>query len=281
MIVVRNINKMQSLVASMKDETGSIGFVPTMGAFHEGHLSLFRKAKNECAKLIVSIFVNPIQFDKENDLKNYPLQLKKDIKIAKEEKVDVVFAPCAEDVYPKEFCTFVIQEKLSDTLCGKKRPGHFRGVATIVTKLFNIVKPHRAYFGQKDYQQSVIIKRLVKDLHMDIDIKVLPTVRDKYGLALSSRNKHLNSEERLNAHCINDSLAKAMFMVKSNENDVKKIMEEMQNIINKVPHTKIDYVSIVDPDTLEEVTMITGKAVAAVAVWIGNTRLIDNIVLET
>jgi pantoate--beta-alanine ligase len=272
---------MQLMVNAVKDEECSIGFVPTMGALHEGHLSLMRSARNECDKLIVSIFVNPIQFEREGDLATYPYQLEADIQIANNEDVDIVFAPCKEEIYPEGFCSFVEQKKLTERLCGKTRSGHFKGVTTIVTKLFNIIKPDKAYFGQKDYQQSVIIKRLVIDLNMEIDIEVLPIVRNKDGLALSSRNKHLSAEERVNAGCLYEALLKARSLVESNERGVKKIVKEMKNIINMVPHTKIDYVSIVDPDTLEDVSNFNGKSVAAAAVWIGNTRLIDNIVLDT
>ncbi|MDR4503257.1 MAG: pantoate--beta-alanine ligase [Candidatus Scalindua sp.] len=281
MDVVRSINTMQLMINAVKAEGCSIGFVPTMGALHEGHLSLMRSARNECDKLIVSIFVNPIQFEREDDLANYPHQLETDIEISRNEDVDIVFTPCREEIYPEGFCTYVEQEKLTNRLCGKMRPGHFKGVTTIVTKLFNIIKPDKAYFGQKDYQQSVIIKRLVQDLNMDMDIKVLPIVRDKDGLALSSRNKHLSAEERLDARCLYEALLKAKSLVAANEREVRKIVNEMENIIDAVKDARIDYISLVDSDSLREKTEITGKTVAAVAVWIGSTRLIDNIVLDT
>jgi pantoate--beta-alanine ligase len=173
-----------------------------------------------------------------------------------------------------------LQTNLTDTLCGKQRPGHFKGVTTIITKLFNIVRPDRAYFGQKDYQQSVVIRKLVNDLNMEIDIRVLPTVREEDGLALSSRNKHLNAEERPSALCIYESLSRAKSMFLSNIKDAKEILEEMTSIIKSAKYTKIDYVSVVDADTLEDVSYIKGKVVAAVAVWVGNTRLIDNILIS-
>lgn len=281
MDVVRSIQEMQLKVKTMKDVKSSIGFVPTMGALHEGHLSLIRRARNECEELIVSIFVNPIQFEREDDLANYPHQLETDIEITRNEDVDIVFTPCREEIYPKGFCTFVEQEKLTNRLCGKMRPGHFKGVTTIVTKLFNIVKPDKAYFGQKDYQQSVIIKRLVQDLNMDIDIKVLPIVRDECGLALSSRNKHLSADERINARCLYEALVKAKSLVEANERGVNTIINDMKNIIHNVRGVKIDYVSLVDSDSLQEKTEVNGTVVVALAVWIGNTRLIDNIVLDT
>ena len=280
MEVITKINKMRTRVLSVKDRKKSIGFVPTMGAFHDGHISLMRSARKENDELIASIYLNPTQFDNNDDFDNYPSQLNKDIEIAGKENVDVVFAPCTEEMYPDGFCTYVAQDKLLDTLCGRVRPGHFNGVATIVAKLFNIIKPDRAYFGQKDYQQSTVIKRLVADLNMNIDIKVCPTVREEDGLAHSSRNKRLNLEERQSALCIYGSLLKARAMFASNIRDTKNIIKEMTSVIKKTKHTKIDYISIVNERTLEELSLIDGEALAAVAVWIGNTRLIDNTILE-
>ncbi len=280
MEVITKINEMQTRVSSIKDRKEATGLVPTMGALHEGHLSLIRKARDENEKLIVSIFVNPTQFDNKEDFKAYPQQLDEDIEIAGGENVDVVFAPDTSELYPDGYRTYVSQSKLTGPLCGEKRPGHFKGVATIVTKLFNIIKPDRAYFGQKDYQQSVVIKKLVKDLNMGIEVKVLPIVRDKDGLALSSRNKHLDPQERRNALCIYNSLLHAKSLYASNTKDVKKIIGEMTSIIESTEHTKIDYVSIVNPDTLEDISHVNGKAVAAVAAYVGDTRLIDNIILE-
>ncbi len=280
MEVIKKLSEMQTRVSSIKEKNETIGFVPTMGALHEGHISLMRNARAENDKLIVSIFVNPTQFDNRDDFKSYPRRLDKDIEIAESEKVDIVFAPNAEELYDEEFCTYVLQTKLTEPLCGKFRPGHFKGVITVITKLFNIVKPDRAYLGQKDYQQNVVIKRLVRDLNMTIDIKVIPTVRDKDGLAFSSRNKHLNPQERSNALCIYNALLKAKTMYSSRVKDANKIIEEMTSIIKSEKCTEIDYVSIVNHNTLEDVSRINGKAVAAVAVRIGDTRLIDNIILE-
>lgn len=280
MEVITKINEMQTRVYSIKDRKESIGFVPTMGALHEGHVSLMRSARDENDELVVSIYLNPTQFDNKEDFDNYPRRLDKDIEIVERENADVVFAPDTEEMYPEGFCTYVTQDKFTDTMCGRLRPGHFNGVATIVTKLFNIVKPDRAYFGQKDYQQSVVIEKLVADLNMEIDVKVLPTVRDEDGLALSSRNKRLSPEERRSALCIYGSLLKAKSMFASNIKDAKEIIGEMTAIIKKAKHTRIDYISIVNAHTLKDVSLINGKAVAAVAVWIGNTRLIDNLILE-
>ncbi len=280
MEVITKINEMCARVRSIKERRESIGFVPTMGAIHDGHKSLIRTARSENAELVVSIFLNPTQFDNKDDLDKYPCQLDKDIEIIKKENADVIFAPCTEEMYPGGFCTNVKQNKLTDNLCGRFRPGHFKGVTTVITKLFNIIRPDRAYFGQKDYQQCIIIKRLAADLNMGIEIKVLPTVRDEDGLAVSSRNQRLNIEERQGALCLYSALLKARSMFASNTKDAKEIIEEMETIMKKSKHTKIDYVSIVDPDTLEDISLINREAVAVVAIWIGNTRLIDNVILE-
>jgi len=280
MEVIKKLSEMQTRVSSIKEKNETIGFVPTMGALHEGHISLMRNARAGNDKLIVSIFVNPTQFDSRDDFKSYPRRLDKDIEVAESVNVDIVFSPNAKELYEEESCTYVLQTKLTEPLCGKLRPGHFKGVTTIMTKLFNIIKPDRAYLGQKDYQQNIVIKRLVRDLNMTIDIKILPTVRDKDGLAFSSRNKHLNPQERSNALCIYNSLLKAKTMYSSSIKDANKIIEEMTSIIKSEKHTEIDYVSIVNHNTLEDISRINGKAVAAVAVRVGETRLIDNIILE-
>ena len=280
MDVITKINEMRTRVLSVKDRKRSIGLVPTMGALHDGHISLIRSARKENDEVVVSIYLNPTQFDNNDDFDGYPRQLNEDIEIIRKENADVVFAPSTGEMYPDGFCTHVTQDKLTDALCGRVRPGHFNGGATIVTKLFNIIQPGRAYFGQKDYQQSAIIKRLVEDMNMDIDIRVCPTVREEDGLALSSRNKRLSLEERKDALCIHRSLQKAGAMFASNIRDTKEIIEEMTSVIKKAEHTKIDYISIVNADTLEDLSSVNGKALTAVAVWIGNTRLIDNTILE-
>ncbi len=280
MEVITKINEMQTRVLSVRDRKKSIGFVPTMGALHDGHISLIRSAREENDELVVSIYLNPTQFDNSDDFDKYPRQLNKDIEIIRKENADVIFTPCTEEMYPDGFCTHVTQGKLTDALCGGVRPGHFNGVTTIVTKLFNIIDPDRAYFGQKDYQQSAIIKRLVADMNMDVDIRVCPTVREEDGLALSSRNKRLSLEDRKDALCIHGSLQKAGAMFASNVRDAKDIVEEMTSVIKKTKQTRIDYISIVNADTLEDLSFINGRALAAVAVWIGNTRLIDNTILE-
>ena len=280
MEVITKINEMQTRVLSVRDRKKSIGFVPTMGALHDGHISLIRSAREENDELVVSIYLNPTQFDNSDDFDKYPRQLNKDIEIIRKENADVIFTPCTEEMYPDGFCTHVTQGKLTDALCGGVRPGHFNGVTTIVTKLFNIIDPDRAYFGQKDYQQSAIIKRLVADMNMDVDIRVCPTVRAEDGLALSSRNKRLSLEDRKDALCIHGSLQKAGAMFASNVRDAKDIVEEMTSVIKKTKQARIDYISIVNVDTLEDLSFINGRALAAVAVWIRNTRLIDNTILE-
>ena len=280
MEVITKINEMRARVQSIKKARESIGFVPTMGAIHDGHISLIRAARSDNTELIVSIYLNPTQFDNKDDLDNYPCQLDKDIEIIEEENVDVTFTPGTEEMYPYGFCTSVTQDKLTDNLCGKTRPGHFKGVTAIVTKLFNIINPDRAYFGQKDFQQCVVIKRLVADLNMGVEIKILPTVRDEDGLAVSSRNQRLNAEERQSALCLYGALLKARSMLASNRNNAKEIIEEMTSMIKKSKYAKVDYISIVNPHTLENVKLIKGKAIAVAAIWIGNTRLIDNIILE-
>ena len=280
MDVITKINEMRTRVLSVKDRKRSIGLVPTMGALHDGHISLIRSAREENDELVVSIYLNPTQFDNSDDFDKYPRQLNKDIEIIRKENADVIFTPCTEEMYPDGFCTHVTQDKLTDALCGGVRPGHFNGVTTIVTKLFNIIDPDRAYFGQKDYQQSAIIKRLVADMNMDVDIRVCPTVREEDGLALSSRNKRLSLEDRKDALCIHGSLQKAGAMFASNVRDAKDIVEEMTSVIKKTKQARIDYISIVNADTLENLSFINGRALAAVAVWIGNTRLIDNTILE-
>lgn len=256
-----------------------MGFVPTMGALHEGHLSLVRQAKKENDTVVASIFVNPLQFGKNEDFKHYPRTLDNDCKLLSQEGVDIVFKPDVSEMYPDGFCTSVILEYLEDKLCGKSRPGHFRGVAVVVLKLFNLIKPDIAYFGQKDFQQTVVIKRLVSDLHVDVTIKVLPTVRDQNGLALSSRNAYLCETEKKDALCLYTALTKAQAMVTTGIRDTEEIVQEMKKIITHCTSANIDYISVVHPETLEAVPKAREGDVAALAVRIGKTRLIDNVIL--
>lgn len=279
MKVIRNIHQMYqfSRKAGLKGKT--IGFVPTMGALHKGHLSLIRQAHRENDIVVVSIFVNPAQFGAKEDFKHYPRPIKKDITLCKEEGVDFIFYPTASRMYPDGFRTYVNVEELSDCLCGKSRPGHFKGVATVVTKLFNIVLPDVAYFGQKDAQQALIIRRMTQDLNFPIRIKVIPIIRDKDGLALSSRNVYLNERERKDAVVLFNSLNLARDLINRGVRDTAKIIGLMKQLIYKKKSAKIDYISIVDTDNLKPLNKISAKALVALAVWTGKTRLIDNMVI--
>lgn len=277
--VVETIAEMKRLRAEMRRAGLRIGFVPTMGALHEGHLSLMRVARRQTDRVVVSIFVNPTQFGPKEDFGKYPRQLAEDCRMCEGVGVDAVFAPPVKEMYPEGYCTFVEQTRLTDVLCGASRPGHFRGVTTVVTKLFNIVAPDVAYFGQKDFQQTVVIKRMAADLDMDVKIVVLPTVRESDGLAMSSRNKYLSASERKDALCLYRALQRAEAMVKAGERKASVLVTEMTRLISAAPTAKIDYVAVVDPESLAPVDEIDGEAVAALAVWIGATRLIDNAVL--
>lgn len=257
------------------------GFIPTMGALHEGHISLVRRARQENDITVVSIFVNPIQFGPSEDFNKYPRDIEGDAKKLVTEGVDILFIPDISVMYPEGFLTHVEVEKVSEKLCGAFRPGHFRGVATVVTKLFNIVKPIRAYFGQKDFQQSVVIKRLVKDLNMDIDIVICPTVREKDGLAMSSRNMYLDKEQRAASTVIYKCLTETSGIIKSGIIDLVAIKQTMQDRLLAEPAVSgIDYAGIYDPETLNEPSEIKENILLAVAVRIGNTRLIDNMLVN-
>lgn len=277
MKIIEQPKEMQKEIISLKREGKTIGFVPTMGALHEGHLSLVRQSKKENNITVVSIFVNPTQFGPNEDFNRYPRQFEKDRDLLEKEGVDYIFYPSVSDMYPDGYETFIILEKLPNHLCGLSRPGHFRGVATVVAKLFNIVQPDKAYFGQKDYQQAQIVKKMVRDLNFPVEIVVMPIIRENDGLAMSSRNIYLSSEERKNATVLYKSLQRAKEIIKSGERDVKKIKEEMRKIISSVP-SKIDYIEVVDPITLESLDTIPsdGSVVVALAVFIGSARLIDN-----
>lgn len=279
MKVISDIARMRQFIIRAKAEHKSIGFVPTMGCLHQGHLSLIRQAKKDCDVCVVSIFVNPTQFGPKEDYKKYPRDLAQDSIMAKSAGCDAIFYPRVKEMYPENYLTYVNVEKITDYLCGVSRPGHFKGVATVVAKLFNIVQPDIAYFGGKDYQQALVIKRMVKDLDMPSAIKVMPIIRENDGLAMSSRNTYLNSQERLESAVLYQSLQKAKEMIAKGERDSKNIMKEIKKMILKKKTAKIDYIAIVDAQTLEPVSFIKGKTLIALAVWIGKTRLIDNIVL--
>jgi|Deesub1362A_J573_1020465.scaffolds.fasta_scaffold00073_51 pantoate--beta-alanine ligase len=259
----------------------TIGFVPTMGALHEGHMSLIRACRQENDITVVSIFVNPTQFGPHEDFEKYPRDPEGDINKLTDAGVDTLYLPDTASMYPEGFRTSVVVNGLSDKLCGAFRPGHFSGVATVVTKLLNIVMPTRAYFGQKDYQQSLIIKRLVSDLNIPVEIVTCPTVREHDGLAMSSRNQYLNPDERKAATAIYKCLSSAAEKIKSGEKNAVRIKELMNEILSSEPLIKeIQYASAYDPETLDELQRIDSKVLLAVAVKIGQTRLIDNILLE-
>lgn len=260
--------------------SGTVGFVPTMGYLHEGHLALVKQARIENSNVIVSIYVNPTQFGLREDFGAYPRELNRDLELLREEGADIVFVPSVDEMYPPEFSSWVNVEKVTERLEGASRPGHFRGVTTVVTKLFNIVQPSRAYFGQKDAQQAVVIKRMVADLNMGIDIVVVPTVREGDGLAMSSRNIYLGPRERQSATVLCKALTLARQLWWDGEKDADKLRKQMTSLIQKEPLAQIDYVSIADAETLEELNLIDRPALASLAVRIGKTRLIDSMPLE-
>ena len=258
----------------------SLGFVPTMGALHDGHISLVRRAKMDNDIVVASIFLNPLQFGPGEDLDKYPRDLEEDIRKLRGEEIDILFLPDNSLMYPQGFSARIDVGAVSEKLCGKFRPGHFSGVATVVAKLFNIVSPTRAYFGQKDFQQTVVIKRMARDLNFDADIIVCPIIREQDGLAMSSRNAYLDKEQRLAASALYQCLSKASDSVKSGVRSGMQIRTLMRDFLSAVPLiSEIDYASVYDPETLEEVDEIKKEALLAVAVRIGNTRLIDNIFL--
>lgn len=280
MKVFKKINEIRKYIKEQQKEGKTVGLVPTMGYLHEGHLSLIKKSSEENKITVVSIFVNPTQFGENEDLDQYPRDLERDVKLAEKANASAVFVPTVEDLYPKGYQTYVNVEYLTKHLCGLKRPGHFRGVTTIVTKLFNIINPDKAYFGQKDAQQAIVIKRMVKDLDLDIEIVVCPIVRESDGLAKSSRNTYLSKEGRKQSTVLFLSLMIAKQMIENGERQADKIKKAIEKNIKHKALTEIDYISISNVETLEEIKEITGEILIALAVKIGNTRLIDNIQLE-
>ena len=277
-LLFTKISELQNLLKQLKREGKTIGFVPTMGYLHEGHLSLVRCAKKENDIVVVSIFVNPTQFGPNEDYEKYPRDLERDLKILEKEKVNYVFSPSVEEMYPPNYSTFVEETLLSQKYEGEFRPGHFRGVCTVVLKLFNIVQPDRAYFGEKDYQQLKIIQKMVKDLNLPIEIKPCPIVREKDGLAMSSRNVYLTPEERKQATAIYKSflLAEKLFL-EEGIRSAEKIKIALEEFLKQFPLIKkIDYIAIVDPETLEEVETLKGGERILIAVRMPSARLIDN-----
>jgi len=259
--------------------TKPLGFVPTMGYLHEGHLSLVRRARIDNASVVVSIFVNPTQFAPSEDLGRYPRDLEGDVSLLGKEDVDIVFAPSVDEMYPLRFDSRVEIDKLTRRLEGASRPGHFTGVTTVVAKLFNIVQPTRAYFGQKDAQQAIVIKKMVADLNMNLEVVTLPTVREPDGLAMSSRNSYLSADERQAALVLHRALMLAQGLWSQGEKDAEKLRNEMARLIGREPLATIDYISSADNETLEELKEVQPSALVSLAVKIGKTRLIDNVVL--
>ena len=282
MEIINRRQRMSSVARKIRREQDrTIGLVPTMGALHEGHLSLVREARRMCDVVVVSVFVNPTQFGPGEDYERYPRDLTKDTAHLTDYNVDYIFAPTAEEIYLKGFATYVTVEGLSDQLEGGSRPGHFRGVATIVTILLNTVRPDFAFFGQKDAQQALIIRRLVRDLAFDTEIVILPTVREDSGLAISSRNLYLNSEEQASAAIIHQALSRAKTAYKEGERSASRLEILVRSTIELEPRARVDYVQVVDADSLEHIERIDERPVLiAVAAYIGKTRLIDNVILN-
>ena len=278
--LIRDISEMKAWSEAARQRNLQIALVPTMGYFHEGHLALMRRARELADRVVVSLFVNPIQFGPKEDFAAYPRDLNRDAQMAEKVGVDVLFTPSAEEMYPPGFQTYVEVVELSRPLCGASRPGHFRGVATVVLKLFHIVKPHLALFGLKDYQQYLVIKRMVQDLNLEIEIIGHPIVREKDGLAMSSRNTYLQPEERKVATCLYQALKLAEEEIRRGERQTERLVSQVKDFISSHPYTKIDYVEFRDPETLAPVREIKGPVLLALAVFVGRARLIDNQIIN-
>lgn len=280
-MVLNSIEDIKRFIKNAKSKGNTVGFVPTMGFLHAGHLSLIERAKEENDIVIVSIFVNPTQFGPNEDFETYPRDMESDTKLAREAGADVIFNPSVLEIYPGESSTWVnVEGDITSVLCGASRPTHFRGVTTVVNMLFNIVEPTKAYFGQKDAQQAAVLTKMVRDLHMNLELVICPIVRESDGLALSSRNTYLSDEERAQATILNKSLQLAVEAYLQGEKDTIKLIEIIKNSITTMPLAEIDYVSIYAYPTLSEIKTINQTAIAAVAVKFGKTRLIDNVILE-
>jgi pantoate--beta-alanine ligase len=280
MKVVKKIDELRNVIKQEKIKGNKIGFVPTMGYLHDGHLSLIKKSKEDNDVTVCSIFVNPTQFGPGEDLDKYPRDIERDMKLLKENKCDILFYPDVKEMYPNGFYTKVTLSILTDKLCGKSRPGHFDGVATVVTKLINIVNPDSAYFGMKDYQQLLVIKRVVEDLNLDVNIVGCPIVRENDGLAMSSRNVYLTEKERESALSLSKSFKLVSQLIEKGIKNPQEIKQEVCKFIETHPFTKIDYVELVDIDTLENLNELKDKFLLALAVFVGKARLIDNKIFE-
>lgn len=280
MKIISSIAQMQSWSCRAHRQGKSIGFVPTMGCLHQGHLSLIRRSLKENDLTVVSIFVNPAQFGPGEDFKRYPRNFRRDSHLCRENGVDILFHPGVRAMYPDEYKTYVEVEGLSNVLCGVSRPGHFRGVSTVVLKLLQIVWPQRAYFGQKDAQQALVIRQMVKDLNLAVKIKILPIIRERDGLAMSSRNSYLDAGQRKEAIILYSALQTAVGMIKSGHRAPREIIARMREMISKTPGARIDYIKIVQSDSLKEASVIKGRLLIALAVYFGSTRLIDNLTIK-
>lgn len=280
MKILMNPDEMKAWSRRMRQDGKTLGLVPTMGYLHEGHLSLARKSLSVCDHTVVSIFLNPKQFGQNEDLDSYPRNLEADRRTLEELGVDALFLPTSADMYPKGFQTYVRVEDITDKLCGKSRRELFRGVTTIVLKLFNIVRPHSAFFGEKDRQQLEVIRKMVDDLNLDIEIVGLPIIREPDGLAMSSRNKYLEADERKTAQSLHEALQQAQQLVTQGESSVETIRSRMRNIIEREGRAQVDYISVCDPQRFVELEEIRGKAMIALAVHVGKARLIDNCLIE-
>lgn len=272
---IKSISEIRKKISVYKKNNKSIGFVPTMGALHKGHVSLIESSKNICDITIVSVFVNPIQFGPNEDFHKYPRPIEQDMQICEEAGVDILFNPTVDEIIGDNLKTFVDINDLGDNLCGAKRPGHFRGVATIVSKLFNIISPNKAFFGKKDIQQLYIIKKMVEDLNFDLEIIPCSIIREADGLAMSSRNRYLSEKERKDSLVINKTLKEAVKLIENGESNSKNIIKFFENNINKIGSAKIDYISVVDKN-MKNVELVETENIIAIAVYIGKTRLIDN-----
>ncbi len=280
MKIVKTIPRLRQLVAAQRIKGRGIGLVPTMGALHQGHLSLIRLAKRTSEFVVVSIFVNPAQFGPKEDLKKYPRELQRDAALCSTAGADLIFAPRVQDVYPDDYRTYVTVERLTDGLCGASRPGHFRGVATVVSKLFNMVRPDVAVFGQKDAQQAAVIRQMARDLDFPVKFVVGPIVREKDGLAMSSRNAYLTPAERAQAPALYHALNLAKWLARSGRREAGMVKREMTKMLaREAPLGEVDYIGIVDNRTLEPVKKITGDTLVALAVRFSSARLIDNIII--
>jgi pantoate--beta-alanine ligase len=280
MKTIKTIKEMKEFSSRARGTAKTIAFVPTMGFFHEGHLSLMREGRRRGDLLIVSLFVNPTQFGPHEDFKNYPRDFERDSKMAREVGTDILFAPEAGEMYPPDHQTIVRVGKVTQNLCGVSRPTHFQGVTTVVLMLFEIVMPHVAIFGEKDYQQLVTVQQMARDLHMSVEVMGMPTVREADGLAMSSRNTYLLPEERKAALSLYRSLQKARQLLQKGERKADRILQEMKGILQSEPLVKIDYVQICDAHTLQDVDRVEGDVVVALAAYLGKTRLIDNVVFR-